>query len=1057
MTACQNVPFALLRRLAQVLAFVLLVVFSGCGGGGSNGGPPNPPPPTEDFSLSVAPSSQSLNAGNSISVQISTTAVNGFSSTINVQASVAAVGVSASPLSFSLAPGASQQITVSAAAGAVTASGTVTFTGTSGTLTHTAKLAVNVMGTGSNGAPVRTRYIRTDATTEYYQWLNPHWGILSPLTSLFYVTDPVSSQVFVIDPSTESKVASISVPGAFGIDDTPDHKTLYVGTLLGDVYAVDPLTMSVTQRYLAAQIGPYGFSALNAEVMADGRLALLGEQGGIPSVDGSTAFALWNPADNSINVYGGQLYGLPIPCGGFFGNIGGFSRTVDRSKIVLASIDSDATLCEVDESSGQGNYVAGSSFLMNRLTMSPDGKYIIIPSYTQSNVTLYDAQTLNVVAQFSVSGDTSSDSGFFVSADSTTLFTPTDEIIYAYDLTSHQQIGWTPNINVPISQGGGAVGPIAGPNFQAEDSTGLLMGPQEEGVGFVDVSNLRTGAVGTQFTNGYLSPATGPASGGTSVQWADPNPLGSLKSIYFGASPATAISASSGLIRATSPTGVAGTADIYAFTNDGGMQLLPEGFSYGPTILEVTPDKSTLEGGGLGAIYGYGFGPTSSNSIPSGLQVTVAGTAATIVGFNGNATGNAAPPFPTQTVFYTIPPGVMGTVDVTVTTSSGTATAGASFTYLPPLQKFAFNGSTLAQGIYDPHRDLYYFTDRTQVQVFSRTQGKVLTPITIPPPAGAVQRLWALALSPDGTKLAVADALAGVIYVLDPSTPTSVKTYVVGSNNGAPMNPIGVAISDAGMAYYTTYTQGISGARSFFKLDTNTGTIVDYDIAGPGFPLDVYLRTVISSDNTRAYFNDDGYVFSVDTATDKIFSATVDPACCYGDYDLTLSSNQVQFEATSYLYDSNLDPQSFLALNDREILNIGYVYGTKFSPDGSLLFQPSTNGIDVFDGRLGNLRTRISLPVALSENYDALVADGKDNVLLAITGATGNGIAIVDLTSLSEPSPLPYEAAHRMVDTPLLQTVTRPAKHSGAQSRRIGSRLSMIPHATGTADHTNKP
>jgi hypothetical protein len=102
-----------------------------------------------------------------------------------------------------------------------------------------------------------------------------------------------------------------------------------------------------------------------------------------------------------------------------------------------------------------------------------------------------------------------------------------------------------------------------------------------------------------------------------------------------------------------------------------------------------------------------------------------------------------------------------------------------------------------------------------------------------------------------------------------------------------------------------------------------------------------------------------------------------------------------------------LNAESFYTENDREILNISYVYGAKLSPDGRLFFQPSTNGIDVFDGYLGNLLNRISLPVALSPNYDALVDDGTDNILVAITG-TGNGIAIVDLTSISEPPPLPY-------------------------------------------------
>jgi hypothetical protein len=106
-----------------------------------------------------------------------------------------------------------------------------------------------------------------------------------------------------------------------------------------------------------------------------------------------------------------------------------------------------------------------------------------------------------------------------------------------------------------------------------------------------------------------------------------------------------------------------------------------------------------------------------------------------------------------------------------------------------------------------------------------------------------------------------------------------------------------------------------------------------------------------------------------------------------------------------------LDPQSYLTTTDEESLNTSYVYGEKLSPDGTLLFQPSTNGIDVYDGRLGTLLDRVALPFALSQNFDALVSDGKDNVLIAITGTTGSGIAVVDLSSISEPSPLPYQVA----------------------------------------------
>ena len=113
--------------------------------------------------------------------------------------------------------------------------------------------------------------------------------------------------------------------------------------------------------------------------------------------------------------------------------------------------------------------------------------------------------------------------------------------------------------------------------------------------------------------------------------------------------------------------------------------------------------------------------------------------------------------------------------------------------------------------------------------------------------------------------------------------------------------------------------------------------------------------------------------------------ATVDQECCYGRYELALSSGQTQFAASNYLYDINLNAESSLTLNDREGIGISYVYGAKLSPDGTSFFQPSTNGIDVFDGRLGILLNRIALPFSLSANYDALVEDGQDNKLIAIT------------------------------------------------------------------------
>jgi streptogramin lyase len=90
------------------------------------------------------------------------------------------------------------------------------------------------------------------------------------------MSDPGSNQIFVFDASARQLVGSIIVPGAYGMDETPDGGILYAGTQIGDVYAIDPVTMAVTQRYFASQIGPRGYQAYAIQVMANGELALLG-------------------------------------------------------------------------------------------------------------------------------------------------------------------------------------------------------------------------------------------------------------------------------------------------------------------------------------------------------------------------------------------------------------------------------------------------------------------------------------------------------------------------------------------------------------------------------------------------------------------------------------------------------------------------------------------------------------------------------------------------------------------------------------------------------------
>ena len=322
------------------------------------------------------------------------------------------------------------------------------------------------------------------------------------------------------------------------------------------------------------------------------------------------------------------------------------------------------------------------------------------------------------------------------------------------------------------------------------------------------------------------------------MQWEEPNTnLTFTPTIYFGGNQGSSASVSGETATVTTPPGAPGPVSVYLFAPDGGMQLIPDGFSYGPSVLEVTPNASPAEGGGTGVIYGYGFGPTGSTTIPTDLGVRVVGETATIVAFQGSAYPNTAPPFPLQSISYTIPAASSGSSGtVTVTSSSGQVVAQTSLAYLSATQQFSLPGSQLVQGIYDPVRDLYYFTDTNQIQVFSLTQQQWLSPIAVPAPNGVTQRLWGIALSPDSTKLAITDAQANVIYLINPANTSSVQTFPgPTAQSGITLQPAGVAVSNSGIAYFAIAVEGVSGGNGFYQLNTSTGTLAELEANDPDF------------------------------------------------------------------------------------------------------------------------------------------------------------------------------------------------------------------------------
>ena len=114
--------------------------------------------------------------------------------------------------------------------------------------------------------------------------------------------------------------------------------------------------------------------------------------------------------------------------------------------------------------------------------------------------------------------------------------------------------------------------------------------------------------------------------------------------------------------------------DLTALFNDGAVITAPDGYSYGPTILEVVPNAATADGGQQGAVIGYGFGSSAS-----AIQVTVGGQSAPIQNLYDYAPISPYP-FPVEALTFTIPPGIAGASTISITSPSGTATGMLTYT-----------------------------------------------------------------------------------------------------------------------------------------------------------------------------------------------------------------------------------------------------------------------------------------------------------------------------------------------------------------------------------------
>jgi hypothetical protein len=972
------------RRPGILPAAICLTVFAtcswliSCSGGGSSGSSSGPQP---DFSLSAQPATLVIAASGTQSAQLSASGINGFSGSVQVSATPPS-GVSVSPNSFSLTVGAAQQLTISAVSSISAGPTTVLFTANSGSLTHTATLQVDVdLPVTSPHPPFRTRYLRTDVqySPNVLNFFPPHFTAYDSVHKRFFVSNPSLNRIDVFDSVAESQLGSVIVPMPWGIDIAPGGSTLYAATIFGDIYLVDPSALSVTQVYPAGTIGSQGYAATQPFILASGQLALFGGFAAL-NVDGAQSFAIWNPTTNNLQVINPEIFGNAA-----FSNIGQMSLTADQSDIVVSSADSDGTLGLYDPTTGVA-ITGQAAGIVCEILPTPDGSRLFM-THQYGQFEVFNANTLAKLGTFTSSGNGSYSA--VLSPDGSTLFS-TDILgnVSAYDTTSFSQNGWVPNFDVFDSQQDIVL--------SVSDETGLIVGPIGHGVAFLDTTQIEPGLAQTIFTIGFLSPGTGSPSGGTAIQAQVSEQNSSTTeninsgTIYMGNMTANNLSLSN-----TTATGLAppassgGPADFAVVLSDGSIQLNPENFSYGPTIVELSTNAASADGGSQGVIFGYGLGQQ-----PSDVTVSVGGQSAAVTQVIPSASPLIPYPFPMEAVLFTIPPGVAGNAaTVTVTTVIGSATSTSPLNYVPAVQSYELSGAELMQGVFDPTRSVVYFTGQAQIDVFSVSTSNWLAPITIGY-TNSASRLVGVGLSADGNTLAVSDAGNANIYVLNPSSPTQIKSFHVQPPNVGNLQPYGLVTNNAGIIYYASYDSDIDPPGGFHALDSATGNITNYEAGGGSS----YDRVLMSPDGSYVYGSEP---WVLNTTTGLISEGIEANNIGDGNVDMALSGDGSTLLTEDLLTDASLNVQGDITYVDRDVWLAMAEYGQKLNTDGSLVFQPLTDGIDVHDAATGLLTYRVELPIQITNAYDALVIDNPDGLLFAITAS---GIAEINLRSLPTPA-----------------------------------------------------
>ena len=799
---------------------------------------------------------------------------------------------------------------------------------------------------------------------------------------LVFATAWQLNEVLVFSSTDGTLKATIPVLLPLGIDESADGTKVYVGTFGPNIVLIDPDTLQVTSQVPGpppgAGLNSIGCGPAKIVALANGKAVVLDECLLSESFGstGTEAF-LWEPTAGTFSSLTSANFSLPGSIGRSANRNKAFATGLaPRSAAILVYDTATDTSTVLTTSDGNTNF--------NSVAMNADGSQFAMADALSLGVSVYDGQLqfLTNVPLFNMSAVPV----FFVySLDGKTIYVVSGvdglQCAVALDASTFALLGVAPS-------------PIASGVPYAIDETGMIFEASDRGMAFLDASNPGAVKLPTPFLNALANPLlsiTAPTqimAGGLNFSASD------TYQVYFGGAPASAGTPmgtgttvnAQGFLVTTAPAGVTpGPANVTVTRPDGWMQIAPDGATFGPTILAVDANAGPPSGGSQIVIYGYGLnGPNT--------QVMIGGSAATISEAIGP--GFISPfPYPMDAIYLVTPAGLPGPADVTITTPAGSTTMTGGFQYLASANAYP-KGGALNQIVYDKGRQQLYVsnTSANEVEVFSLSSGKFLAPINVGnQPLG-------LALTPDGSLLAVANAGDGTVWAINPDSGTATAKYgaLTASDAGAAcagqvwqIAPLGAH----GMLVDVNCT-ALEQAGVIHTLDLSTGLLGTMKLP-LGSGLDVFQSAPDGS--VVALADAVGGVTLLNATTLGILQGGV----AYADVAIDADVNRLVSGFT--VYDNSLafigfpNEIDYLASGPNASTNL---VGEKLNPSGSLLFVPQQTvqpaphplmeGVDIFDVHRQRRALRVALPDPLPGTMNEMALDetGTKMFLISNTGIT---------------------------------------------------------------------